>query len=148
MLLKHRRLGQKCGKNYEHIGRVPFEVEDKKKVIRRRKQNGSCRRFQELVAGDRAAVPQLAHADVPDVPAYLGGHCKLKDRRRDVEGGGVLKERQDDVVVARRHLASGEVADEAAVALLGLNLGDGGKLEGVGVHSGPLASVAVTSATS
>ena len=81
------------------------------------------------------------------MPAELGGHGKLKDRGRDVEGRGVLKERQDDVIVARGHLAGGEVADEAAVALLGLDLGDGGELEGIGVHRGPLASVAVAAAT-
>ena len=80
------------------------------------------------------------------MPAELGGHCKLKDRRCEVEGGLVVKEGQDDVVVARWHLAGGEVADEAAVALLGLDLGDGGKLEGVGVQRGPLASVAVAAA--
>ena len=114
--------------------------------IIRKGENGSGSGFQEIIASDGAAVPQLAHADVLDVPAELSGHCKLKDRGCDIEGRRVLKERQDDVIVAGGHLAGGEVADEAAVALLGLDLGDGGKLEGVGVQRGPLAPVAVAAA--
>lgn len=96
--------------------------------------------LEELGAAHGAAVPDLAGLDVPRVLAQLGGDGELKDGRRDVERVLLVKERKDDVVVGLGHLASGEVADETAVALLGLQLGDGGKLVGGLVESRALSA--------
>ena len=89
----------------------------------------SGRRLQDLGTGEGAAVPQLARHDVLGDLAQLGGDRVLKEGRRDIDALGVFKERRDEVVLARWHPARGEVADEAAEALLGLDLGEDGQLE-------------------
>ena len=85
--------------------------------------------FQNLSASEGAAVPKLTRRDVLGDPAQLGGNGVLKEGRRDVDALRVVKERRDEVVLAVGHLAGGEVADEAAEALLWLDLGEDGQLE-------------------
>ena len=132
-------------KIFEPNKRVPsFEVCNESDVLPSKEGSiSSCSCFQEVNACHWAAIPQFTHTDVLDVPADLGGHCKLKGWGCSIEGGRIVEEREDDIVLTRGHLAGGEVADESPVALFWLNLGNCRKLEGIVVHGGPLASVAV-----
>lgn len=94
----------------------------------------------DLLAGDGAAVPDLAGLDVLDLLSELGGGGELELGVGD--GGVLVEEGEDDVVLALGHLSGGQVADQAADALLGLGAGD----EGEGVHLGVGGAAAAAAA--
>ncbi len=84
----------------------------------------------DLLALEGAAVAHLAGVDVLGELADLGGGGELE--LGVLHAHVVLEEGQDDIVVRLGQPAGGQVADQAAVALGGLNLGnecEGGVLD-------------------
>lgn len=81
----------------------------------------------ELGAGQGAGEPQLASVGVLQLLADLGGGGEVKAGRGDVDG--LPEQVHDDVTGAGGHGAGSEVADQTAVACLGLVGHDSGDHE-------------------
>ena len=88
----------------------------------RRRENSLLEESVQLLAGELASVLKLAPLDVLGEGAQLGG---LRESELGVALVNIaVEEAQDDLVAVLGELAGGQVADEAAHALLGLALGD------------------------
>lgn len=81
----------------------------------------------DLVSAQWAAVTKLARLGVLDGLANSGGGGEIEFGGFD--GGGLVEEGQDDVVLGLGHGTGGQVADQTAVALSGFRLSDGGESE-------------------
>lgn len=96
-------------------------------------------------AGQGAAVADLAHVDGPQLFAEGGGDVVLKLVRLD-GGVALLEQVEDDVVSALGQLAGSELADQALVAVRGLDGGDHGERGGILILEGEGGSGAAVAA--
>ncbi len=93
-----------------------------------------------LLGGEGAAVPDLAGPDVLDDGSDLGGGGVLE--LGGLDGGLLVEQLHDDVVLALGEGAGGHVADQPLVALGGLGSLDGEE-DGIVVLSRPLATASL-----
>jgi len=76
----------------------------------------------DVASGQGAAVSDLAQLDVLDQLSELGSGGEFELGR--FNGGLLVEQAEDDIIVRFGHGAGGQVADQAAVALSGLGVGN------------------------